>query len=160
MPRNDQLDAIDRRIVAALQADGRLTNLELAERVGLSPSPCLRRVKQLEQRGVIEGYAARIARDRLGLDLLVFVSINLERHAGETSERLHAAVREIPEVISCWVVSGERDYLLQVVVPDFERYRRLVLDELLKLPGVKDIQSNFAIDVIKEAGPLPLAHLG
>jgi len=154
------LDAIDRRIVRALQAEGRLTNLELAERVGLSPSPCLRRVRTLEQQGVIDGYSARVNRRAVGLDLLVFLSVNIERHTEESEAKFRVAVRAIPEVIACWIVSGERDFMLQVVARDFEHYRRLVLESVLKLPGVKDIHSSFALDVIKDPTALPLEHTG
>lgn len=151
------MDAIDRRILATLQVEGRLSNLELADRVGLSPSPCLRRVRLLEERGVIAGYGARIDRQKAGLDLTAFVSVHLDRHGEDNAERFRKRMMEMPEVISCYIVSGERDFLLQVVTSSFETYRRFVLDRLLKIEGVKDIHSSFALDVIKEGAPLPAA---
>lgn len=151
------MDAIDRRILNTLQVEGRISNVDLAERVGLSPSPCLRRVHLLEERGVIAGYGARIDRQRAGLDLTVFVSVHLERHDKDNAERFRQSMMDMPEVISCYIVSGEMDFLLQVVTRSFETYRRFVLDRLLKIDGVKDIHSSFALDVIKEGAPLPAA---
>lgn len=149
------MDLIDRKILAALQTDGRLSNQDLAEKVGLSPSPCLRRVRLLEQRGIIAGYGARIDRQKAGLDLTVFISVNLDRHGEHNAERFRARMLALPEVVSCYIVSGERDFLLQVVTQSFETYRRFVLDRLLTIEGVKDIHSSFALDVIKEGAPLP-----
>ncbi len=154
-----KLDAIDRRILAALQRDGRLTNVELAEEVGLSPSPCLRRVRMLEKAGVIRGYHAALDRGGIGLGLTVFVGIKVERHHDEAAAAFREAVRGLPEVISCHLVSGQADFLLQVVVPDLAAYERLLLDKLLRLPGVSDIRSNFAIQTVKAAAALPLDHL-
>ncbi|HWX47691.1 MAG TPA: Lrp/AsnC family transcriptional regulator [Roseomonas sp.] len=158
MPRV-ALDAIDRRILAALQREARLTNVQLAEEVGLSPSPCLRRVRLLEQAGVIAGYHARLERGALGLGLTVFVGIKVERHRDEAAERFRDAVQAVPEIVSCHLVSGEADFLLQVVVPDLAAYERLLLRTLLKLPGVRDVRSNFAIQTVKAEGRLPLDHL-
>src|SRR5437016_2203882 len=112
MPKST-LDAIDHRIIAALQADGRLSNVELAERVGLSPSPCLRRVKQLERDGYIEAYRAVLGRDRLGLGLTVFIGVKIEGHANARAEAFQDAVVAMPEVVACHLVSGEADYLLE-----------------------------------------------
>jgi Lrp/AsnC family leucine-responsive transcriptional regulator len=153
------LDAIDRRILAALQRDGRLTNVQLAEEVGLSPSPCLRRVRLLEEAGVITGYHARLDRAALGLGLTVFVGVKVERHDDEAAARFRDSVRAVPEIVSCHLVSGESDFLLQVVVPDLQGYERLLLGTLLRLPGVSDIRSNFAIQTVKAEGRLPLDHL-
>lgn len=158
MPRL-KLDAIDRRILDALQRDARLTNVQLAEEVGLSPSPCLRRVRLLEQAGVIGGYHANLDRTGLGLGLTVFVGIKVERHHDEAATAFREAVRALPEVVSCHLVSGEADFLLQVVVSDLAAYQRLLLDTLLKLPAVSDIRSNFAIQTVKDRAPLPLDHL-
>lgn len=154
-----RLDAIDRRILEALQEEGRLSNLELAERVGLSPSPCLRRVKQLERAGVIRGYRAQVSRQAVGLDLTVFVAVNLEGHGSDNPRLFRDVVLAMPEVVACYIVSGESDYLLHVVAPNFEAYRLFVLERLLTAPGVKDIRSSFALDVRKEGAPLPLGHL-
>lgn len=154
-----KIDAIDRRILATLQRDARLTNVELAGEVGLSPSPCLRRVRILERAGVITGYHARLARPGLGLGLTVFVGVKVERHHEEPAAAFSDAVRGLSEVVSCHLVSGEADFLLQVVVPDLAAYERFLLGTLLKLPGVSDIKSNFAIQTVKADGPLPLDHL-
>lgn len=154
-----KLDAIDRRILAALQRDARLTNVQLAEEVGLSPSPCLRRVRLLEKAGVIGGYHASLDRAGLGLGLTVFVGIKVERHHDEPAAAFREAVCTLPEVVSCHLVSGESDFLLQVVVPDLAAYERLLIGTLLKLPGVSDIRSNFAIQTVKPQAPLPLDHL-
>jgi Lrp/AsnC family transcriptional regulator, leucine-responsive regulatory protein len=159
MPNLD-LDLIDCRIVAALQADGRLTNLELAERVGLSPSPCLRRVKRLERDGYIEGYRATLERNRLGLGLTVFVGVKIGGHANVEAEAFQESIVAMPEVVACHLVSGEADYLLEVVVPDLERYQRFLVSKLLALPIVREVRSNIAIQTLKAGAPLPLDHLG
>ena len=152
-------DAIDARILAALQADGRLSNVELAERVGLSPSPCLRRVKLLEESGVIEGYRARLGRAKLGLGLTVFVGIKVDGHRDANANALQDTMRRLPEVVACHLVSGEADFLLEVVVPDLAHYETFLVGTLLKMPMIKDIRSNFAIRTVKANAPLSLAHL-
>ena len=159
MPKTE-LDAIDCRIIAALQADGRLSNVDLARRVGLSPSPCLRRVQRLERDGYIEAYRAMLQRTRLGLGLTVFVGVKIEGHADARADAFQDAVRAMPEVVAFHMVSGEADYLLEVVVPDLEHYRRFLLDKLLELPIIKEVRSNIAIETLKAAAPLPLDHLG
>jgi Lrp/AsnC family leucine-responsive transcriptional regulator len=153
------LDAIDCRIIAALQADGRQSNVELAERIGLSPSPCLRRVKRLEQDGFIQAYRAVLPRNRLGLGLTVFIGVKIDGHADARADSLQDAIVAMPEVVACHMVSGEVDYLLEIVVPDLAHYQRFLLDKLLDLPIVKEVRSNIAIQTLKEAAPLPLAHL-
>jgi Lrp/AsnC family leucine-responsive transcriptional regulator len=159
MPTATELDAIDRRIIAALQADGRLSNVELADRVGLSPSPCLRRVKRLEREGYIEAYRATLQRSRVGLGFTVFVDVKIEGHANERAEAFQDAVVAMPEVIACHLVSGAADYLLEVVVPDLEHYQRFLVGKLLSLPIVREVRSNIAIQILKAGGPLPLGHL-
>jgi Lrp/AsnC family leucine-responsive transcriptional regulator len=158
MPKTN-IDAIDHRIVAALQADGRLTNLELAERVGLSPSPCLRRVKRLERDGYIETYRAMLQRDRLGLGLTVFVGVKIGGHANVEAESFQDAIVALPEVVACHLVSGEADYLLEVVVPDLAHYQRFLVGKLLNLAIVREVRSNIAIQTLKAGAPLPLDHL-
>lgn len=158
MPRS-RFDAIDRRILAALQRDARLTNVQLADEVGLSPSPCLRRVRLLEEAGAISGYHAALDRHAVGLGLTVFVGVKVERHRDADADALRQAVVALPEVVSCHLVSGDVDFLLQIVVPDLAAYERLLLDTLLRLPGVNDIRSSFAIQTVKAHGPLPLDHL-
>ncbi|WP_434562768.1 Lrp/AsnC family transcriptional regulator [Pseudomonas sp. R1-6] len=154
-----KLDTFDRKILTALQRDGRLSNVQLAEEIGLSPSPCLRRVRMLEEAGVIRGYQAILDRDEVGLGMTIFVGIKVERHTDERAEAFRQAVTALPEVISAFLVSGESDFLLQVVVPDLRAYDRFVTGKLLKLPGVSDNRSNFAINTVKAPGPLPLGHL-
>ncbi|WP_430398002.1 Lrp/AsnC family transcriptional regulator [Ferrovibrio sp.] len=154
---SDAIDRFDHAILAALQADGRLSNVELAERVGLSPSPCLRRVKRLEAEGYIAGYRAVLDRDKTGLGLTVFVEIKAARHRIDDSQALQAHLAAIPEVVAAHMVSGEADFLVEVVVPDLKAYERVLNERLLVLDMVKDIRSNFAIRIIKTAAPLPLA---
>jgi len=154
------LDEIDRRIVAVLQADGRLTNVELAQQVGLSPSPCLRRVKRLEREGVIESYRAMLHRNHIGLGLTVFLSVKIESHANERADAFDAAILAMPEIVASHIVACEADYLLEVVVPDLEAYQRFLLGKLLNLPIVKEVRSNIAIQTLKAGAPLPLEHLG
>jgi len=150
------LDRTDLRILRELQRDGRLTNVELAERVNLSPSPCLRRTRRLEEEGVIRGYRADLDRTRVGLGLTVFVEIKVGLHTRSNADALTAALRDIPEVVSCFMVSGGADFLAEVVVPDLPAYERLLSERLLTLPMVQDIRSNFALRAIKTAGPLAL----
>jgi Lrp/AsnC family leucine-responsive transcriptional regulator len=159
MPDLD-LDAIDRRIVAALQEDGRLSNVELAGRVGLSPSPCLRRVRRLEREGYIEAYRAALGRGRIGLGLTVFVGVRIEGHANDRAEAFQDAIVAMPEVVACHLVAGDVDYLLEVVVPDLEHYQRYLVDKLLSLPIVREVRSSIAIQTLKAGAPLPLGHLG
>jgi Lrp/AsnC family leucine-responsive transcriptional regulator len=153
------MDATDREILRLLQEDGRLTNAALAERVHLSPSPCLRRLKRLEEDGVIDRYRAILDRRRVGLGLTVFVEIRVEGHTDETATTLQETFRDMEEVVACHIVSGPADFLLEVVVPDLEHYERLLLGRLLKLRGVADVRSNFSIRTVKSSGPLPLGQL-
>lgn len=152
----DELDETDIRILRALQADGRLANVDLAERINLSPSPCLRRTKRLEAAGVIAGYRAEIDRAKIGLGLTVFVEIKVERHSRSNADELTAALLAIPEVVSCCMVSGAADFLVELAVADLAAYERLLSDRLLVLPMIADIRSNFALRVIKTAGALAI----
>jgi len=158
MPR-PILDAIDTRIIAALQADGRLSNAQLAERVGLSPSPCLRRVKRLEQQGFIEAYRAVLQRDRVGLGFTAFVTVKIEGHADLRADALQEAMIAMPEVVACHMVSGDSDYMLEVVVPDRESFQAFLVDKLLDHGIIREVRSNIAIQPLKTAAPLPLDHL-
>jgi Lrp/AsnC family leucine-responsive transcriptional regulator len=153
------LDAIDRRIIAELQADGRLSNADLAARVGLSPSPCLRRVVRLEREGFIEAYRAMLGRKRIGLGLTVFIGVKIEGHADDRATAFEEAVVAMPEVVACHMVAGEVDYLLETVVADLEHYQRFLIGKLLNLPLVKDVRSTIAIQTLKAAAPLPLSAL-
>jgi Lrp/AsnC family transcriptional regulator, leucine-responsive regulatory protein len=154
-----ELDAIDCRIITALQANGRLTNVELAEKVGLSPSPCLRRVKRLEENGYIEAYRAALQRSRVGLGFSVFVGVKIDSHANDRAMAFEKSIVAMPEVISCHLVSGEADYFLEVVVPDLEHYQQFLVGRLLNLPIVREVRSNIAIQTLKVGAPLPLDHL-
>jgi Lrp/AsnC family transcriptional regulator, leucine-responsive regulatory protein len=158
MPNLD-LDAIDRRIVAALQENGRLTNVELADRIGLSPSPCLRRVKRLESEGYIQAYRAVLERKRVGLGLTVFVGVKIEAHANDKAEAFQQAVAAMPETVSCHLVAGDIDYLLEVVATDLDHYQRYLVEKLLNLPIVREVRSNIVLQPVKASAPLPLGHL-
>lgn len=153
-----RLDAIDRRILACLQRDGRLSNVEIADRVGLSPSPCLRRVKRLEDGGVITGYRAILDREAMGYGLTVFVEIKVGHHSQANAALLQSALLAIPEVVACHMVSGAADFLAEIVVPDLQRYERLLSEHLLSLPMVVDIRSNMALRRIASDRPLPVAE--
>jgi Lrp/AsnC family leucine-responsive transcriptional regulator len=158
MPKCD-LDDIDRRIVAELQKNARLSNIELADRIGLSPSPCLRRVKRLEREGYIDSYRASLTRSRIGLGFSVFLGVKISAHANEDAQRFEQAVVAMPEVVACHMISGEADYFLEVVVPELEDYQRFLVGKLLNLPIVREVRSNIAIQTLKAGAPLPLSHL-
>jgi len=151
-----QIDEFDHRILAALQTDARQTNQALADQVGLSPTPCLRRVKRLERDGIITGYNANLNRKALGLGLTIFVTVKVARHQDRDAMHFVNTVTSWPEVMACHLVSGDMDYLLEVVAPDMEAYERFVLKRLLKIEGVKDLRSNFAMRTFKSDGSLSL----
>ncbi len=153
------LDRTDRRILEQLQAEGRLSNQELAERVLLSPSPCLRRVRALERSGVIQRYTALLDPARVGLELLAYVSVKLEKRGKMPVDQFTRAVQSWPEVITCFSMTGDMDYLMRVHVENLARYSRFIMDKLLKQPGVIDIKSNFVLERVKETTALPLEHL-
>ncbi|HEX4768044.1 MAG TPA: Lrp/AsnC family transcriptional regulator [Lichenihabitans sp.] len=150
------LDAIDRKIVAALQIDARLTMLQLAEQVGLSPSPCARRVRLLEAAGIIQGYVAVIGEKQVGLPVSVFASIKLERQREEELDRFARAVAQWPEVLDCYLMTGQRDFLMRIVVRDLEAYEHFLKDKLTRLDGVASIESSFALGQVKRSNALPL----
>lgn len=150
------LDVVDRRILGVLQAEGRITNQDLAARVNLSPSACLRRVQILERTGVIERYAAQVNPAALGFSTSVLVQITLERQTEDFLERFEAAVRAHPQVMECNLMAGEADYLLRVVVRDTADYERLHKEMLSKLPGVARIQSSFALRTVVRRTSLPV----
>jgi Lrp/AsnC family leucine-responsive transcriptional regulator len=151
-----KLDAIDRRILRALQRDGRLPIVALAEQVDLSPTPCQRRVRRLEEEGVIARYAAVLNPARLGLPLQAFVMVALESHAEEVVARFHAALAERPEVLAAYAMSGEMDYLLHVLAADLDAYGEFALKALLRLPGVKETRSSFVLATLKPPGEVPV----
>jgi Lrp/AsnC family transcriptional regulator, leucine-responsive regulatory protein len=150
------MDAVDRSILTHLQADGRLPNATLAERVHLSPSPCLRRLKRLERDGTIRGYRAVLDRRRVGLGLTVFVEVKVTSHSSRRADEIAETVAGVDAIVGCYIVAGMADFLLEVVVPDLAAYERLLLETIMELPGVTDVRSNITIRTIKQAGPLPL----
>jgi Lrp/AsnC family leucine-responsive transcriptional regulator len=151
-----EIDEIDRKIIAALQADGRLSILALSEMAGLSPSPCARRVRLLEEAGVISGYVAVVDQAKVGLPISVFASIKLERQREEELDRFSQAVARWPEVVDCFLMTGQRDYLLRIVVKDLEAYERFLKDKLTRLDGVGSIESSFALGHVKKSNMLPI----
>ena len=155
-PQIVPLDSVDRRLLRILQAEGRISNAALAERLHLSPSPCLRRVRALERAGLITGYRAVLDRRRLGLALTVFVDVKVDSHSDATAQAIMAALRAAPEVVAAHVVSGAADFRVEVVVSDLADYERLLFETLLQLPHVTDVRSNFALRTVQEPGPLPV----
>jgi DNA-binding Lrp family transcriptional regulator len=153
------MDAFDMRILEHLQRDGRATNVELAGAVGLSPSPCLRRVRELENAGVIRQYVALLEPASLGLGVSVFAQVSLERQIESLLDAVEAALSARPEVVECYLMTGDHDYLLRIVVPDLDAYRSFVLDHLSKAPGVANIRSSFALKQVKYSTALPLDHM-
>ena len=149
-------DKTDRAILTILQREGRLPNVELAERVALSPSSCLRRTKALEAAGLIAGYRAELDRQRLGLGLTVFISLRVQQHSRATSRTIEDALTAIPAVVACYVVSGEADFLVEAVVPDLGAYESLLLDKVLAIDAVSDARSTFAIRTVLGRGALPV----
>lgn len=151
-----ELDAIDRRLLLALQENGRMPVSDLAGKVGLTPSPCLRRLKMLEQAGVIKGYAALLDQEKVGLPVSVFVSIKLEMQREQALEHFEAAMRDCPEVVECYLMTGPRDYLLRVVAKDLAAYERFLKETLTRVEGVASIESSFALTQVKHANALPV----
>lgn len=151
-----ELDRTDLRILETLQHDGRITNAELADKVSLSASACLRRVQRLEQSGVISGYAARVEPRAVGLGLQAFVRVQLERHEADAIEHFIRRIAESREVVACHALTGDMDYLLHVVVEDLDHFSRFLLDRLLNDSGVADVNSSFVLRTVKQTGALPL----
>jgi Lrp/AsnC family leucine-responsive transcriptional regulator len=151
-------DAVDRAIVARLQQDGRIANVDLADAIALSPSACLRRVKALEAGGIIDGYRAEVNRQHAGLGLTVFVGLKVSGHSAETSAQLEQALTAIPAVVSCYLVSGTDDFLVEAVVPDLAGYEQFLIGQILTIPQVVEARSTFAIRTVLSRGPLPLDH--
>lgn len=156
MPGMEMLDKFDAAILNELQKDGRLSNAELASRVGLSAAPCWRRVKALEEAGFITGYRAVIDRQKVGLDVLAFVRLDAERNRGDITRELEEAIRRIPEVVSCHYISGTGTFELQVVAKDLEAFSTFAREVLLNLPNVKDLHTSFSLGEVKSGGALPL----
>lgn len=155
MPK-DLLDAIDRRILVELQHNARVANADLAREVGLSPSPCLRRVRELEESGVIRSYVALLEPSAVGLPISVFVQVSLERQIEQALETFERAILSRPEVMECYLMTGDADYLLRIVVADLGAYERFLKEHLTRIPGVASIKSSFALKQIKYRTALPL----
>ncbi len=151
-----ELDATDRKILSLLQADGRITNTELSERVNLSASACLRRVQRLEDIGVIEGYSARLSRAAIGRPTMVFVEISLQSQAEDALDAFEAGVRACPEILECHLMAGQADYLLKVAVADTADFARIHRESLARLPGVRQLHTSFALRTIVADAAMPL----
>ncbi|MCB1855899.1 MAG: Lrp/AsnC family transcriptional regulator [Halieaceae bacterium] len=155
-----KLDRIDRKILAAMQRNGRISNLELAELVGLSPTPCSRRVKRLEESGLISAHVTLLDQSMLGLKLTAYIGISMDRHTPDRFESFEARVREFPEVMECSVVTGQSaDYLLKAVVPDMAYYERFLLGKLTRIEGVTGVHSSFELRRVVQRTELPLDHI-
>ena len=155
----ETLDKYDIAILRELQAEARLTNAELAQRVGLSAAPCWRRVRALEEAGYIRGYHAEIDRHKIGLGVLAFVRLDAERNTGDLTLAMEQAIAQIPEVVSCHYISGTGTFELQVVARDLDSFSQFARNVLLNLPNVKDMHTSFSLGEVKAGGALPLAHL-
>jgi len=154
------LDAIDLRILAELQADGSLSNVELARRVHLSPSPCLARVKALESSGMISRYVALVNAQALGLGLNVFISISLKTQSREALAAFERRIAEHDEVMECYLMSGDSDYLIRVALPDIAALERFILEQLTPIKGIEKIRSSFALKQVRYKTALPLPPRG
>ena len=152
----NQLDQIDLAILRELQVDGRLSNAKLSEKLSLSETPCWRRLRRLEADGFIEGYQANLSRKKLGYGVVAFVQVTLGSHAGEAPLQFEKLVASMPEILSCHNVTGDCDYMLQIVASDLETYGEFVRDQLRKLPGVTSIQSSLSLREVKSSAALPV----
>lgn len=153
------LDRHDIAILAALQRDARLSNAELAQRIGLSAAPTWRRVRWLEEQGYITGYRAEIDRRRIGLGVLAFVRVDADRNNADATQALEAAIRAMPEVVACHYISGAGTFELQVLATDLDAYSRWAMERLFRLPHVKDVHTSFSLGEVKAGAALPLGHL-
>jgi len=155
-----KLDRLDKRILAIMQSHGRITNLELAEQVGLSPTPCARRVKRLEESGIIERHVTLLNQARLGLNITAMISISMDRHTPERFENFERQVKKFPEVVECSIVTGQAaDYLLKAVLPDMTYYEEFLLGRLTRIEGVTGVHSSFVLRKVIDRTELPLDRL-
>jgi len=155
-----QLDRTDKRILAQIQKNGRISNLELADAIGLSPSPCLRRVKQLEESGIIEGYTALLSASKLGLKLIALIQINMDKHTPDRFEHFENTIKSYPEVLECLLIAGQSaDYLLKIAVQDMEVYQDFLLNKITKIPGVTDVHSSFVLRQVISTTRLPIENV-
>jgi Lrp/AsnC family leucine-responsive transcriptional regulator len=155
----EKLDRYDIQILNELQADARLTNAELAQRVGLSAAPCWRRVRALEEAGYIKGYRAEIDRHKIGLGVLAFVRLDAQRNTGELTREMEEAIRQIPEIVSCHYISGAGTFELQVVSRDLDTFSHFARTVLINLPNVKDLHTSFSLGEVKASTSWPLSQL-
>ena len=161
MPQTTKLDRFDLRILDELQRDGALTNQDLAERIGLSPSPCSRRVHRLEEAGVILRRVTLLERSRLNLALTALIQISMDRHTPERFANFEGKVRQYPEVLECYLITGQdADYLLKVVVPDMEHYQEFLLNKITRIEGVSGVHSSFVMRRVIDKTELPLGYAG
>ena len=155
-----KLDRTDRRILEAIQKNGNISNLDLAEAVGLSPTPCSRRVKRLEESGIITAHVSLLNQSMLGLKLTAYIGISMDRHTPDRFEEFETKVRDFPEVMECSVVTGQSaDYLLKAVLPDMEYYEKFLLGKLTRIPGVAGVHSSFELRRVVYKTALPLEHI-
>jgi DNA-binding Lrp family transcriptional regulator len=154
-----KLDSIDQNILTALQENARLSNVDLARKVGLSPSPCLRRVRALEDAGVIMRYATLVDQAAVGLPMSVFVSVSLERQVEEGLETFEATIKQRPEVMECYLMTGTSDYLLRIVVANLAAYEKFLKDHLTRIQGVRSIESSFALKQVAYRTALPMHEI-
>jgi Lrp/AsnC family leucine-responsive transcriptional regulator len=156
-----QLDRTDKRILRELQSNGRMSNQELAEKVGLSPSPCLRRVKQLEDEGIIKGYVALVDPAKLGLKMMALIQIRMDRHTPERFAEFEKTIMEYPQVMECILITGQTaDYQVKVIVEDMEQYQDFLLNRITPLPGVSDVHSSFILRQVVSSTALPIEITG
>ena len=154
------LDRLDGRILTELQSDGRRSVVELAEAIGLSGTPCARRIRLLEQAGIIAGYTAVIDPARIGLKVQAFVQVKLERHTDEHVANFRREIESLEDVVGCYATTGQSDFLLQVLALDLDALSNLVLKKLLKIPGVRDVHSSIVLDTLKRSARVPVGHVG
>ena len=152
-----ELDKLDQRILAILQHDGRISNQQLAEEVGLSPAACWRRVRALEEAGVITGYTAHLAPERIGQGLCVLINLSLQRHTIDSTAGIEQQVSSYPEVLQCFAVTGNADFVLRVIVPDMASYDRFLNEKIFTLQGIAQVNSNFVLREIKNTQAVPLS---
>lgn len=150
-----KLDAVDRKIVAILQEEGRIRTIDLAERIGLSPTPCARRIVRLEEEGVITGYTATVDQDKMGLPISIFVSVELENQGAEALQRFEKEVVSFEEVMECFIMTGSQDFLMRVVAADLASYEKFLQEKLTRVPGIRMIRSRFALRRIVKRSRLP-----
>lgn len=156
-----QLDRTDKRILRELQSNGRMSNQELAEKVGLSPSPCLRRVKQLEDEGIIKGYVTLVDPAKLGLKMMALIQIRMDRHTPERFAEFEKTIMEYPQVMECILITGQTaDYQVKVIVEDMEQYQDFLLNRITPLPGVSDVHSSFILRQVVSSTALPIEITG